>query len=88
MAVLSSKIIQSHAPIFFIVAFASMTGFLVLQSGKLINSEPSPNQIIEKKSEVSAINVDKKSLNILNELTSRNIDLNSLFVERENPFEN
>lgn len=87
-AALVLSFIQTHAAVLFIVVFASMTGYLVMRSGELVNIEPTEKQVFDKKAEIKSVSVDEKSLEILNELKARNIDLDSLFVERENPFEN
>ena len=82
------QFIQMHAAILFALIFASLTGFIIVQSGTHINREPTALQITEKQAEIKPIRIDEKSLEVVEELISRNIDLESVFIERYNPFEN
>lgn len=83
-----TKLASGHALFGFILLFSALAGFLVLKSGQLTNLEPSESEIFETRSTVQKIKIDEKSLRVVEELNSRNISLDSLFVERENPFEN
>ena len=80
--------VQQHAAVLFIIVFASLTGYLVIRSGELINREPTDTQVLEKKSEIKRVKIDENSLRVVEELNSRNINLESLFIDRNNPFEN
>lgn len=82
------RIIERHAVFAFILLFSALAAYLVVQSGSIIDKEPTQAQILEAQSAVRNIQIDEKSLRVVNELNSRNISVDSLFVNRDNPFEN
>lgn len=80
--------VQVHSVFLFILVFSGMSAYLVVRSGQLISSEPTESQISEKQLEIKAINVDTEGLQAVESLTARDIELQSNFVNRDNPFEN
>ena len=82
------RIIEQHAVFAFILLFSALAAYLVVQSGAIIDKEPSEAQIQDAQTAIRSITIDEKSLRVINELNSRNISVDSLFVNRDNPFEN
>ena len=82
------KLLSTHAVFGFILLFSALAGLLILKSGNITNADPSEEQVFDTRSEILSISIDENSLRVVEELTSRNISIESLFVERENPFEN
>ncbi len=82
------KLVSTHAVFGFILLFSGLAGFLILRSGQINRTEPTEKQVFDTKSEIQNIKIDENSLRVVEELTSRNISVESLFIERENPFEN
>lgn len=82
-----TKLIETHAVFAFILLFSALAAYLIVQSSTIIGKEPSDLQITEAQAAVRSIEIDEQSLRVINELNSRNISLDSLFIDRENPFE-
>lgn len=83
-----AKLTSRHAMFAFILLFAALAGYLIIQSASIIDQEPTSAQTKEAQDAIRNIQIDEKSLRVVNELNSRNISLESLFVDRDNPFEN
>jgi Flp pilus assembly protein CpaB len=82
------ELISHHAVFAFILLFAALAGYLIIESASIIDQEPTAAQTQEAQDAIRNIQIDEKSLRVVNELNSRNISLESLFIDRDNPFEN
>jgi hypothetical protein len=80
--------IARYAVILFIVFVALVFGFLTLRIANYSNHEPTEVQIEETLSSIKTVKLDEESIEKIEELQDRNINLESLFNNgRANPFE-
>lgn len=71
----------------FLVIVAVVFGFLIWRIGNLANAEPSQDAIDEKLLSVVRPKIDPESIKKIEELRAQNIDIQSYFVDRNNPFQ-
>lgn len=80
--------IVRYAVIIFIIVVAGIFGFMSLQISIYSNSEPTSDQIDEKKSSLSQVRLNDEAAQKIQELEDKNINIESLFNNgRANPFE-
>jgi Tfp pilus assembly protein PilO len=81
------RLAAEHAVVLLVLFFALVIGYVVTQTSELSSVEPTEDKITETKLSNSASQIDQDALDVLEQLTGRNITLESLFVERrDNPF--
>lgn len=80
--------LRPHLKLIFILALASIYGFLILRISQLSRIEPSETQIDEVLTEVRRPKVDKNAVAKIQELEDQNIEVQTLFKDaRNNPFQ-
>ena len=71
----------------FLTIVAIVFGFLIWKIGSLAGAEPSQDAIDEKLLTVVRPRIDKDSIDKINALQAQNVDIQSYFVDRNNPFQ-
>jgi len=71
----------------FLLVIAVIFGYLIWRIGTLANAEPSEEAIQEKLLTVVRPKIDADSIRTIQNLKAQNIDIQSYFTERENPFQ-
>ena len=80
--------VTRYAVIIFIIVVAGIFGFMALQISIYSSSEPTSDQIDEKKSNLSQVRLNDEAAQKIQELEDKNINIESLFNNgRANPFE-
>jgi hypothetical protein len=70
-----------------VLVIAAVFGFLIWRIGALANAEPSEAALDEKLQAVVRPRIDPDSIKVIEDLQSQNIDIKSLFSDRDNPFQ-
>lgn len=74
--------------ILFIVCVGAAIGFMTIKIAYYSNSEPSEDQIAERKNSLRTVKLNEEAVAKIEELKDQNINLESLFNNgRANPFE-
>lgn len=77
-----------YAVVIFIIMVAGILGFMTLQISLYSNAEPTSDQIDEKKNSLKQVKLNDESVQKIQELEDKNINIESLFNNgRDNPFE-
>ena len=71
----------------FLVIIAIIFGFLIWRIGSLAGAEPSESEVDEKLLTVVRPRLDKDSIDKIKALQAHNVDIQSYFVDRSNPFQ-
>ena len=71
----------------FLLVIAVIFGYLIWRIGTLANAEPSEEAIQEKLLTVVRPKIDADSIKTIQNLKAQNIDIQSYFTDRENPFQ-
>lgn len=71
----------------FLAIVAIIFGFLIWKIGTLANAEPSQDDLTEKLTSVVRPKIDPASIKKIEDLKSQNIDIQSYFSDRNNPFQ-
>jgi uncharacterized protein involved in cysteine biosynthesis len=71
----------------FLAIIAVIFGFLIWRIGNLAGAEPSQDALDEKLQTVVRPRIDPDGINKIQELQDQNIDIQSYFSDRENPFQ-
>lgn len=71
----------------FLLIVSVVFGFLIWRIGQLANAEPDQSAIDEQSSSIVRPRIDPESIKTIEELESQNIDIETFFSERENPFQ-
>lgn len=71
----------------FLVIVAVIFGFLIWRIGSLAGAEPKQDAIDEKLLSVVRPKIDQDSINKIKALQAQNVDIQSYFVDRNNPFQ-
>lgn len=71
----------------FLVIVAVIFGFLIWRIGSLTGAEPSQDALDEKLLGVVRPKIDKDSIDKIKALQAQNVDIQSFFVDRNNPFQ-
>ncbi len=71
----------------FLAIVAVIFGFLIWKIGTLANAEPSQDALTEKLTSVVRPKIDPASIKKIEDLESQNIDIQSYFSDRNNPFQ-
>lgn len=82
------QFVVRYAVLIFIVMVAGIFGFMTLQISIYSNSEPTSDQIDEKKNSLRQVRLNDETVQKIQELEGKNINIESLFNNgRANPFE-
>ena len=71
----------------FLVIIAFVFGFLIWRIGTLAGAEPTETAIDERLIGVVRPRIDPESIKKIEDLESQNIDIQSYFSDRDNPFQ-
>ena len=71
----------------FLVIVAVIFGFLIWRIGSLAGAEPNQSALDEKLLTVVRPKIDQDSINKIKALQAQNVDIQSFFVDRNNPFQ-
>jgi hypothetical protein len=71
----------------FLVVVAIIFGFLIWRIGNLAGAEPSQEAIDEKLLLVVRPKIDPESIKKIEELQAQNVNIQSYFSDRDNPFQ-
>lgn len=71
----------------FLFIVAIIFGFLIWRIGTLSGAEPSQESIDERLLTVVRPRIDPESIKKIEELQAQNIDIQSYFTDRDNPFQ-
>lgn len=71
----------------FLVIVAIIFGFLIWRIGNLAGAEPSQDDLDQTLEAVVRPKIDSKSIQKIKDLQSQNIDIQSYFSDRSNPFQ-
>ena len=71
----------------FLAIVAVVFGFLIWRIGNLAGAEPTQSALDEKLISVVRPKIDQDSINKINELQAQNVNIQSYFVDRNNPFQ-
>ncbi len=71
----------------FLAIVAIIFGFLIWKIGTLANAEPTQDALTEKLTSVVRPKIDPASIKKIEDLESQNIDIQSYFSDRNNPFQ-
>jgi len=77
---------KDAVPIFFGI-IAIVFGFLIWRIGNLSSAEPSQDTLDEQLKTVVRPKIDADSIKRIEELEDQNIDIQSYFTDRSNPFQ-
>lgn len=81
------RILKKDSVGIFLAIVAVIFGFLIWRIGMLANAEPSESALDEKLTSVVRPKIDPASIKKIEELQSENIDIQSYFTDRNNPFQ-
>ncbi|HET7673350.1 MAG TPA: hypothetical protein VFK11_02465 [Candidatus Saccharimonadales bacterium] len=77
-----------YAKFTFIIVILVLSGFLVFEINRLINKEPSPEQIVEQQEIIKRPKLDQETIDKIEALKDHNIAARALFkAARDNPFQ-
>ena len=71
----------------FLVIVAIIFGFLIWKIGSLAGAEPNQDALDKKLLTVVRPRIDQDSINKIKALQAQNVDIQSYFVDRNNPFQ-
>jgi hypothetical protein len=71
----------------FLVIVAFIFGFLIWRIGNLSSAEPSQDEIDEKLLTIIRPRIDPESIKQIEDLQAQNINIESYFSDRANPFQ-
>ncbi len=71
----------------FLAIIALVFGFLIWRIGNLAGAEPTDDAITEKLQTVVRPRIDPDSIKQIEELRAQNINIESYFTDRDNPFQ-
>lgn len=71
----------------FLAIVAVIFGFLIWRIGSLAGAEPSKDALDEKLLSVVRPKIDQDSINKIKALQAQNVNIQSYFVDRNNPFQ-
>jgi|GEM_PF-6888290 len=71
----------------FLVIVAIVFGFLIWRIGNLAGAEPSQSALNDKLISVVRPKIDPKSIQKIQDLQAQNVDIQSYFTNRDNPFQ-
>lgn len=71
----------------FLLIVAFIFGFLIWRIGSLASASPTQDAIDEKLRAVVRPRIDPESIKVIEELQSQNINIQTYFVDRDNPFQ-
>jgi len=71
----------------FLAIVAIIFGFLIWRIGSLSGAEPTQDALDEKLLSVVRPKIDKDSIDKIKALQAQNVDIQSYFVDRNNPFQ-
>lgn len=71
----------------FLAIVAIVFGFLIWRIGSLTGAEPSQDALNEKLLKVVRPRIDQDSISKIKALQAQNVDIQSYFVDRSNPFQ-
>jgi uncharacterized protein YpmB len=77
-----------YAILIFVISVVATLSFMTIMIARYSNAEPTAFQIEDKKASLRAVNLDSDTVEKIEALKSKNINIESLFNNnRENPFE-
>ena len=79
--------LKRDSVIIFLVIVATVFGFLIWRIGNLAGAEPKQDALDEKLLSVVRPKIDQDSINKIKTLQAQNVDIQSFFVDRNNPFQ-
>lgn len=79
--------LKRDSVIIFLVIVATVFGFLIWRIGSLAGAEPKQDALDEKLLSVVRPKIDQDSINKIKTLQAQNVDIQSFFVDRNNPFQ-
>lgn len=82
-----TKILKKDAVGIFLLIVAAVFGFLIWRIGNLAGAEPTQDAINEQLVTVVRPKIDPKGIKLIEELQDQNIDIQSYFSNRDNPFQ-
>jgi len=82
-----ASFVKKDAVGIFLVISALVFAFLIWRIGHLAGAEPSQDAIDEKIRTVVRPRIDADSIKRIEELEDQNIDIQSYFTDRDNPFQ-
>ncbi len=71
----------------FLIIVAAIFGFLIWRIGQLANAEPDQSTLDEQLITIVRPRIDPDSIKTIEDLESQNIDIESIFSGRDNPFQ-
>ena len=79
--------LKKDSVVIFLVIVAIIFGFLIWRIGSLAGAEPKQDALDEKLLSVVRPKIDQDSINKIKALQAQNVDIQSFFVDRNNPFQ-
>lgn len=79
--------LQKDSVSIFLAIVAVIFGFLIWRIGSLAGAEPSQDALDEKLLSVVRPRIDQDSIDKIKALQAQNVDIQSYFVDRNNPFQ-
>lgn len=77
-----------HAKFIFIIMVILLNGFLVFEINRLINKEPTEEQVTAQLETIKRPKIDQDTINKIEQLEDQNVGVRSLFKQaRDNPFQ-
>jgi uncharacterized protein YpmB len=77
-----------YVVLIFVISVVAILGFMTIMIARYSNAEPTAFQIEDKKASLTAVNLDSDTVEKIEALKSKNINIESLFNNsRDNPFE-
>lgn len=81
------KVLKKDVVGIFIVITAIIFGFLIWRIGQLAGAEPTQDAINEQILSVKKPKIDPEGIKLIEQLQDQNINIESYFTNRDNPFQ-
>ena len=78
--------LKKYSYITYFLLVVVILGFTIFSIGKLANPEPTSDQINAIKLKIISPKIDTTAISIIEKLRQQNVDIQSIFVDRNNPF--
>lgn len=77
---------RKYSYIAYFLLVVLILGFTIFSIGKLANPEPTADQVDDIKLKIISPKIDATAIGIIEKLRQQNVNIESIFIDRNNPF--
>lgn len=77
---------KKYSYIAYFLLVVAILGFTIFSIGRLANPEPTADEVDDIKLKIISPKIDTTAIEVIEKLRQQNIDIESIFIDRNNPF--